>query len=228
VRLQSDALTRRQTDRLLLVAVAIGAVMFVGFAKNYYLRAWLGTRPIGVMVHVHGAVMTAWVALFLTQTLLVSARRVDLHRKLGIAGAVLAAIVVALGLYTIAASAARQHLRDSSAQFAVTFVAFDGVSLLLFGALISAALLARLNSPTHKRLMLMAIISLLPPALGRLVAYFTHHNIQLTVLLLMYASVLLCVGFDTARHHRLYPALGLSGALVIAVNQLTYFAQVAA
>jgi hypothetical protein len=109
--LQSEALTRRQTDRLLLVAVAIGAVMFVGFAKNYYLRAWLGTRPIGALVHVHGAVMTGWVALFLTQTLLVSARRVDLHRKLGIAGAALAAIVVALGVYTIAASAARQHLR---------------------------------------------------------------------------------------------------------------------
>lgn len=28
-----------------------------------YLRAWLGTRDISFLVHVHGLVMTAWVTL---------------------------------------------------------------------------------------------------------------------------------------------------------------------
>ncbi len=60
-------------------ALAIAAVMFVGFSRNYYLRAWLGTRVISFMVHVHGLVMTAWVLLFVTQTLLIAKHRVDLH-----------------------------------------------------------------------------------------------------------------------------------------------------
>jgi hypothetical protein len=86
----------------------ISTVMFVGFAKNCYLRAWIGTRPITVMVHVHGLVMTAWILLFLMQTLLIAKGRTDVHRKLGVAGAFLAFIVVALGIYTILNSISRQ------------------------------------------------------------------------------------------------------------------------
>ncbi len=62
-------------------ALAFAAVMFVGFSRNYYLRAWLGTRVISFMVHGHGLVMTAWVVFFVTQTLLIAKHRVDLHRK---------------------------------------------------------------------------------------------------------------------------------------------------
>ena len=75
-----------------VAASAIAVIMVVGFARNYYLRTWLGTRPITFMVDVHGLAMTAWVALFLSLIALVGKRRIDLHRKLGVAGAVLAAV----------------------------------------------------------------------------------------------------------------------------------------
>jgi hypothetical protein len=199
--------------------------MFAGFAKNYYLRTWIGTRPITAMVHVHGLVMTAWILLFLTQTLLIARRRTDLHRKLGVGGAILAIVVVALGIYTIAGSIARQHLGTSVGSFALTFVAFDGLSLLLFGGLVMTALRLRLRPQIHKRLMLMAVVSLLPPAFGRFVAYFTHAGVPALVLALMCVSVLSCIGIDTIRHRRLHPALFCSGAMVIAANTLTYLAQ---
>lgn len=200
--------------------------MFAGFAKNYYLRAWIGTRPITVMVHVHGLIMTSWALLFLTQTLLISRGRSDLHRKLGIAGAVLACIVVVLGCYTIAGSIFRRLSDVSIARFADLFVAFDGLSLLLFGGLVFTALRVRLRPQTHKRLMLMAMVTLLPPAYGRFVAYFTHIGVEDTVLALMCATVGICVMIDYIRHRRLHPALGWSGALVVAVNILTHIAQV--
>jgi hypothetical protein len=202
-------------------------MMFAGFAKNYYLRAWLGTRQISVMVHVYGLIMTSWIVLFLTQTLLVAKGRTDLHRKLGLAGASLAVIVVGLGLYTIAGSIARQHLDISARSWAEAFVAFDGLSLLLFGGLLITALRLRSRPQSHKRLMLMAIISLLPPAIGRFVAYFAHDNEQVIVLLLMCASVVLCVSIDTLRDRRLHPAFAWSGALVFLADLLTYFSQIA-
>ena len=219
----------KSTNRRSLVsyAIVIGAIMFVGFAKNYYLRAWLGTRAISGMVHIHGLVMTAWIGLFLTQTLLVAKHRTDLHRKLGVVGAILAGTVVGLGVYTIAGSIRRQHLDTSVRSSALTFVAFDGISLLLFGGLVLAALLLKSRPQAHKRLMLMAMISLLPPAFGRLVAYFTHGYVQLIVLLLMCASVVLCLFIDTLDNRRLHPALGWSGAFVLLTNLLTYFAQIA-
>jgi hypothetical protein len=208
-----------------LSAVVIAAVIFVGFAKNFYLRAWIGTRPISVMVHVHGIVMTAWVVLFLTQTFLIAKGRGDVHRKLGVLGAWLAAVVVMLGVYTIWQSILRQQLNVSIGSFALLFVAFDGLSLLLFGSLVAVALGLRRRPNDHKRLMLMASVALLPPAFGRLVAYFTRIGVFEIVLVLMCATVLSCVALDTIRHRRLNSTLAVSGGLVIAANIMTHFAQ---
>jgi hypothetical protein len=208
-----------------LSGVIISAIMFAGFAKNFYLRAWIGTRPITVMVHVHGLVMTAWILLFLTQALLIAKRRIDLHRKLGVAGAFLAAAVVTLGIYTISTSILRHHPDPNLQLFALLYVAFDGLSLLLFAGLVIAALRQRLQPQVHKRLMLMALVSLLPPAFGRFLAYFTRVGVFEIVLGLMCATVLSCIVIDTVRHGRLHPTLIWSGALVIPVNILTYVAQ---
>jgi hypothetical protein len=208
-----------------LSGVIVAAIMFAGFAKNFYLRAWIGTRPITVMVHVHGLVMTAWILLFLTQALLIAKRRTDLHRKLGIAGAFLAVVVVALGIYTISNSILRQNPDANPQSFALLYVAFDGLSLLLFGGLVLAALRRRLRPQIHKRLMLMALVSLLPPAFGRFVAYCTRVGVFEIVLGLMCATVSSCIVIDTVRHRRLHPTLVWSGALVIAVNILTLVAQ---
>jgi hypothetical protein len=208
-----------------LAALIISAIMFVGFAKNFYLRAWIGTRPITAMVHVHGIVMTAWILLFLTQALLVAKGRTDLHRKLGMLGAFLAIIVVALGTYTISRSILRQQPGVGLETFALTFVAFDGLSLLLFGALVFAALRLRIKPQSHKRLMLMALVSLLPPAFGRFVAYFTRVDVFQIVLILMCASVLICITVDALWQRRVNITLVWSGALVVVINVVTRIAQ---
>ena len=207
-------------------ALAIAGVMFVGFARNYYLRAWLGTRVISFMVHLHGLVMTAWVVLFVTQTLLIAKHRVDLHRKLGFFGAGLAAVVLGLGVFTIIHSIERQKPDANSSLFIELFVAFDCISLLVFAGLVTAGVLYRRRREIHKRLMLIAMISLLPPAYGRLIANVTHDNVEWLVLGMMYASALSCLLVDAWRHRRVHPAFAIGVALVIASNQLTYFAQI--
>jgi hypothetical protein len=206
-------------------AIAIAGVMFFGFARNYYLRAWLGTRVISFIVHVHGLVMTAWVVLFVTQTFLIARHRVDLHRKLGILGAGLAAMVLGLGVLTIGHSIERQQPGANSKLFIELFVAFDGISLLVFAGLVFAGVLYRQRREIHKRLMLIAMISLLPPAYGRLIANLTHDNVELLVLAMMYASALSCLLIDVWRHRRLHPTFAIGSALVIVDSQLTYFAQ---
>ncbi len=207
-------------------ALAIASVMFLGFARNYYLRAWLGTRAISFMVHVHGLVMTAWVLLFVTQTLLIAKHRVDLHRKLGIVGVALAAVVLGLGVFTIANSIERQNPGANATLFMELFVAFDGISLLVFAGLVLASVIYRQRREIHKRLMLIAMISLLPPAYGRLIANLTHDNVELIVLGMMYATALSCLLVDAWRHRRVHPAFAIGSVLVIASSQLTYFAQI--
>lgn len=224
----SQTIQNRRFFGYFLTALIISAIMFVGFAKNFYLRAWLGTRPITGMVHLHGWVMSAWIVLFVTQTLLIAKRRSGLHRKLGLAGAFLAIVVVALGIYTISRAILRQQPDANLELFSLLYVAFDGLSLLLFGGLVFAAIRMRLKHPVHKRLMLLAFVSLLPPAFGRFVAYFTRVHVSEIVLGLMCATVLSLLLIDAVRHRHLHPTLLWGGALVLAVNILTYLAQRAA
>jgi hypothetical protein len=66
----------------LLMAVTV----FVGFAPSYYLAGMFHAPLPSLIIHLHGSVFTGWILLFITQTSLVSAGRVDIHRRLGIVG----------------------------------------------------------------------------------------------------------------------------------------------
>ena len=69
--------------------------VFLGFAPTYYLRP-IAAGPIPGYLHVHGAAMTMWFLLLLVQTALIATRRRALHRRLGIAGACIAVVIVVL------------------------------------------------------------------------------------------------------------------------------------
>ena len=100
----------RRYDHLFFSALALLllATVFVGFARSYYLagvfRAPLPTR----IVHLHGAAFSCWILLLVVQTSLVFADRVDIHRRLGIAGFLLAVLMVVLGVLAATDSLVRE------------------------------------------------------------------------------------------------------------------------
>lgn len=116
-------------------ALALAVLVLAGFARSYYLRALLPARHLTPLAHVHGILMTGWIVLFATQALLISKRRVAVHRWLGTAGAALAAVILIVGSLTVAAAIHRRFPGISPARFARIFVEFDGLSLWVFGAL---------------------------------------------------------------------------------------------
>src|SRR5260370_1053723 len=89
---------RGQTDRIFFPSMAIAAALavFVGFWPTYFLRAST-LPPLTPLYHVHGALFMTWIFLLITQTALVAGRRTDIHRRLGVAGAVVAGAVFILG-----------------------------------------------------------------------------------------------------------------------------------
>jgi len=80
------------------MAVLILATVFAGFAPSYYFAGIFRAPLPSTFIHVHGAVFSCWILLLITQTSLVSAGRVDIHRRLGIAGVVLACLMVLVGV----------------------------------------------------------------------------------------------------------------------------------
>ena len=75
-------------------------LVLVGFSRTFYLRAWFDAPPLSALRYRHGVLMTTWYALFLAQVLLVSRRRVDVHRQLGVFAVLVAAAIVPVGSAT--------------------------------------------------------------------------------------------------------------------------------
>jgi hypothetical protein len=159
------------------MAVAMSAAVFIGFGPSFYLNSVLaeplGMRPVqnlSTVIVAHGLVFTAWMIMLVTQTGLAAYGRVRLHRTLGVAGAVLAALVAMFG--TAAQMASIQRDVRSGAYDSSPFlhsVAFTGlVTLIVFAGLAGAAIYLRRRPQAHKRLILLATISLLGAATGRI------------------------------------------------------------
>jgi hypothetical protein len=156
-----------------LAAAVLAAAVIVGFARTYYLRTWFELPPLTRMAHVHGVLWTLWLALHYTQARLVGAGRADLHRRLGIAGALLGAVLVwtsidlsIVGAATGRAPPGRNPLEFLSVPLGTTFV---------FAGFLTAALLMRGRREWHKRLMLLASLALLLPAMGRIDGLLLKH-----------------------------------------------------
>ncbi len=197
-------------------AVVFAAIVFAGFARTYYLKGYFGNPHLPLLLHIHGAAMTLWYALFIVQARLVASHRVTLHRKLGVAGIFLAGVVAVLGT-TVSIGLARRdlhaHPESAGAPFLLGLQLFAIV--LVFVILISGALYYRRRPDYHKRLMTLAMLSTLGPAITRLPLGLTKgHNIPATIVIAI-ALVLICVIVDSVRNHRLHPAFGWGGAMVI-------------
>ena len=138
---------------------------FYGFSPTYFLKQD-GTPPLSVLLHFHGAIFSSWIVLLIVQTSLIAARRTDLHRRLGVAGGVLAAVMTVLA-YRASIDAAR---RGSSipGMSPMAFMAIPLGTVVVFPSLVGAALWFRRRSDVHKRLMLISTAELLPAAFGRM------------------------------------------------------------
>jgi len=210
----------RVNDRRLyiLAAIVTPLIVLAGFARTYYLKPFFGTPDLpSRIVHLHGIVMTAWVLLFITQISLVATRRTRVHQRLGIAGGVLAALVVIVGVLTALFAAARGA---SPGPPALAFVIVPLGDMLIFSVLIGLALYFRRNLQVHKRLMLLAAINLLTPAIARIPLSFITNGGPIAFFGLTDLVLLGFLAYDTFKHRRLHPVFLWGSIFVIALQPL--------
>jgi len=208
-------IARPAGERRLYAAAAIVAILvvFAGFARTYYLKAAFGTPDLSTLKHVHGIVMTAWFALFFTQALLVAKGRIATHRKLGAAGAFLALLVIVVAT-TLAIASARSGASPIGVP-PLIFLVIPLGEMVMFAGLVGAAVAMRKRAAYHKRLMLLASIAILTPAIARLPFDFIQRGGPLVFFALTDLVILACIGFDVAKNRRLHPAFAAGLAFVV-------------
>jgi hypothetical protein len=211
-------------ERRLYAGVAIGLslIVLVGFAQTYYLKVLFGTPPLRLLLHVHGMVMTAWVVLFAVQVRLVAAHRTDVHRRLGAVGAVVAGLVLVVGV-PVALVQGHLHfvLNDTPIEPALVFLPVPLGVLLLFATFVTAALLLRSRAAYHKRFMALACLSILLPGLDRLPLQFIENADRWVLFGLNDVGIAICVAYDALKQRRVHPAWIWGGAMLLGVQILT-------
>ena len=199
------------------MSLAAAAAVFVGFARTYFLRSHFQTTPLPLYLRVHGFVFTAWIALFVVQTTLVAARRTDIHRRLGWAGAALAATMVVAAV-TAGILSGRRDVAAGQAEFWRAVFTTPLFSMFVFTMLIAAAVYARRQIDTHKRLMLLATISILEAAVARWPIDMVSSNAATFVV--TDAFIVIAATYDLASRRRIHPAYIWGGLLVLGGQSL--------
>jgi hypothetical protein len=194
----------------------IGAVssvlLFAGFAPTFYLRPFFhadGLRPI---LSIHGVVFTLWLALFVTQTILVATRRTPTHRRFGAFGGAIAVAMVVVGFATAVDSAQQRSLMGESAARVATLFAGNVSALAAFVAFVAGGMWRRRQPELHKRYMALAMVSLLGPGVGRL---FTLVGIPVANLAVALLSAFSVATFDRVSQRRNYSVTLWGAGLVL-------------
>ncbi len=216
----TPALNRRRRERWFYISMSIAAVItvFAGFSRTYYLRPYFITAPLMPLLHLHGLVFTSWLALFLIQTTLVAAHRTDIHRRLGILGGVIAGLMILIGP-TTAVIRASQGATPVPGVSPLSFLVVPLGDMFVFAILVGAGFYYRRRADVHKRLMLLATISILAAAIARLPfaimqagppAFFGLTDV----------FVVACILYDLITLKRIHRATALAALLIVASQPL--------
>jgi hypothetical protein len=214
----------RSRDRFFLaMSGLLLLILLAGFSRTLYLRLFFEVPPIPTYLHVHGATVTAWFVWLIVQASLVNVNRIDVHRRIGMLGVVIGAAVVPAGLMATLQFVPRlpeMGFPFEQAPWFITWIVWVNFHMLLgFVGFLATALMLRRRTDIHKRLMLLATISLMPPPLARIAQnlgwMLERETIFVTVTwLLLFVPILI---YDLATAKRINPATAIGGLCFLLV-----------
>ncbi|WP_458071891.1 hypothetical protein [Rhodanobacter sp. BL-MT-08] len=209
--------TRRADDVFFTaMSMLMLLIVLVGFAPSYFLQGAVFAHLPSLLVHLHGAVFSAWIILFVIQSSLISAGNIRLHRKLGVLGAVIAGLMVVLGVLAPFGTLRRAAVLPPFFTPA-SFLIDNVIGIIIFGAFVAVAIWKRQNARVHKRVMLIANVMLMPPALGRMPFMETHPVLIGVIPLGMIAALLV---FDLFTWRRPLAVTVIGGFIFVVANPI--------
>jgi len=194
----------------------LGSVL-LGFGPTYYFAGVFNAPLPSRMIHVHGAVFSCWILLLLAQNSLAWAGRVDIHRKLGVAGFLLACLMVIVGWMAATDRLARGTAPPSLDPY--FFYIVPMTDMVIFGSLMFFAFRARRDPSTHKRIIYIVTVGVLIAAIARFPLLWLFHNAAHAAIA-SYAFLLMLFAYDVWSIHKLHRATISASAFVILVQQI--------
>lgn len=164
--------------------------MFAGFGVDIS-RFAQENPPAPTVIYVHASVFAVWLLLLTAQVTLVLRDRVSWHRKLGWLAAGWACLMAVLGPWAVMASqVVNLH---NPAMLDPPFLSINIVDIVGFLALLGWGFALRKNPAAHKRMMILATISLADPGFARFSGWLVPapHSVVAGFFFVFYGNVFL-------------------------------------
>jgi len=208
-------------------------VVFLGFAPTYYLDSFFETaiefQPMPGYLTIHAFILSLWFVGQVVQSALVQTGHRDIHRIAGVIATGVAAGVFITGI--VVTAYAVPHAED----FGITprarlnvLVVSNTMNLVVFAILVSLALHFRFRPQYHKRLMLIASIAIIGPAvspfraLGKILGTLLPQSVSIPVPLLFWIVLVASIGLhDWSVSGRIHRATLWGGGMKIAASVIT-------
>ncbi len=147
-------------------AIIIAGLIVLSFPFTYFMPLATGSKSFTLLRHLHGLVFFGWTGLFVWQSWLVQRGRMRLHRELGLLGAALVGAMVPLGLWLAVVAIGDRMAKGNPLPF--EFSIYNLLDIAAFALLIGFAIQqATRRIEWHRRLVYVAMLSLLGPAASR-------------------------------------------------------------
>ena len=212
------------------MALACMAVAFVGFAPTYWLPLASRSFSASPVIHFHGLLFFAWTLYFAFQSWLAASGKIVRHRAIGMIGVSLATAMTIFG-FLVAVNAMKRSAAIGQTDAGIAFVIVPLSGIAFFAVVLALAIAARTRPETHKRLMLLAGISILDAAVARWFLTFLAPPgpmgpppVEVTIVPALVAYLLLVAAmiFDWRQWGRPHPVYIYGGIALVAVKILNW------
>ncbi|MFN8259259.1 MAG: hypothetical protein U0W24_26460 [Bacteroidales bacterium] len=207
---------RKRSFFYIIVSVIFLLIVLAGFTPTYYFPVIQNSFTTDIpIIHIHAALYSFWILFTIVQPALVVTGRTKFHKKIGIAGFILAAGMIIFGL-AVAITRVKLSLGTEKEHFHKSFLIIQVTDMILFATFIGSSLLKIKKPEIHKRLMILATLSLLPAALGRICIY-TGLPVVITIIYTVPFIVAFCI-YDWFKKKKIYKVYILGGLFILTVH----------
>lgn len=210
------------------MAVCCAAVAVLGFAPTYWWPLVAGTYKARPIFHVHGAVFFAWTLFVVFQTWLAASGKIAKHRTTGMIGISFATAMTIFGvLAAINQMQAATALGLDAAGKAFAIVPLGGIAF--FAIVFTVAIINVRRPETHKRLILLASVSILDAPIARWIITFLAPPappgpppvvVDIPPALIACILLVIAIIFDWRTRGRPHPVYLVGGGALIALKVL--------
>jgi hypothetical protein len=192
-------------------AAGVAALIFLGFIRTQGRGGAPGHFTLAPLYLAQAAVMVLWLAYYVLQVWLAASGRIALHKRIGLYGFGLAG-VLALSGSMLAVESARAVDGGTATLEALAIPLGDTA---VFSALTLAGFVLREEGGYHKRYMQLAMLGILPSALGQLPLPWGLAQSPYGIFGVADLFILAFVLTDVFRKRRLHPAFVWGFALIL-------------